>query len=289
MNILEKVKKTGLIFDGAMGSILIGKGLAVGEAPESWNLKHPDILRDIHRSYYDAGADVVSANTFGASPINLEKMGIGESVEDLNRAGVRIAKKVCGKGQYVAGDLGSLGGMLQPQGAISFERAVDCFSCQAGFLEAEGVDVFIIETSFDINVALAAMKAIQQVSSKPIFCTLTFKKMKKGFFTIFGNNPKDSMRALAEAGAAAVGANCSIGSDTMVALAAEIKNSVDIPVIIQPNAGMPEQAKDNLVVYPENKEFFAENIKKIKEVGVEIVGGCCGTTPVYIRRIREVI
>jgi len=210
-------------------------------------------------------------------------------VEDLIRAGVGIARKACGKGQYVAGDLGSLGGMLQPQGTISFEDAVDCFSYQAGFLEAEGVDVFIIETFFDINVALAAIKAIKRVSSKPIFCTLTFKKMKKGFFTIFGNNPKDSMRTLAGAGVAAVGANCSIGSDTMVALAAEIRKSVDIPIIIQPNAGMPEKIKDNRIFYPENEDFFAENIKKIKEVGVEIVGGCCGTTPAYIRRIKEVI
>ena len=289
MNILEKAKKNGLVFDGAMGSMLINKGLADGEASELWNLQHPDRILDIHKAYFTAGADVACANTFGASPINLAKRGIAESAEALNRAGVKIARKASGKGQYVAGDIGSLGGMLHPQGEISIKSAVDCFCRQAGFIEAEGVDVFIVETAFDINVALAAIKAIGQVSSKPIFCTLTFQKMKKGFFTIFGNTPKDSMRVLAEAGAAAVGANCSLGSDTMVALAAEIRSSVDVPVIIQPNAGMPETTTDNRIFYPEDKDVFAENIKKIKDLGVEIVGGCCGTTPAYIRRIKEII
>ena len=289
MDILEKIKKNGLVFDGAMGSMLISKGLIDGEASELWNVKHPDRILDIHNAYYAAGADVACANTFGASPINLAKRGIAESAEALNRAGVTLARKASGKGQYVAGDMGSLGGMLFPQGEISVESAIDSFCRQAGFIETEGVDVFIIETAFDINVALAAIKAIQQVSSKPIFATLTFQKMKKGFFTIFGNTPKESMRALAEAGAAAVGANCSLGSDTMVALAAEIRSSVDLPVIIQPNAGMPETGKDNRIFYPEDKDVFAENIKKIKDLGVEIVGGCCGTTPAYIRRIKEII
>lgn len=289
MNIIEKVRKNGLLFDGGMGSMLISRGLAEGEVPERWNLTHPDIISEIHRAYFDAGADVASANTFGASPLNLDHMGVSEKAEDLNRAAVRIARQAAGRGQYVAADFGSLGGMLEPQGTISVDRAVDSFRRQAGYLEAEGVDAFIVETVFDINVALAAIKAIQQVSRKPIFCTLTFKKMKKGFFTIFGDSPRKSMQTLAEAGAAAVGANCSIGSDSMLALAAEIKAGVDIPVMVQPNAGMPETSNGGGVVYPETEEFFAENIRKIKALGVEIVGGCCGTTPAYIRKIKEVI
>jgi len=279
MDILEKVRKEGLIFDGAMGSTLISRGLKGGEATELWNLKHPDIIMEIHRAYYEAGADVASANTYGASAIKLKKMGVTQSVEDVNRTGVQIAKEVCGKGQYVAGELGVLGDMLQPMGPISFDEAVDCFAQQAGFLEDEGVDVFLIETIFDINIALAAIKAVRSVSEKPIFCSLTFKKMKKGFFTIFGNKPEDSMKSLVEAGAAAVGANCSMGSKTMIGLAVEIKKTVNVPVIIQPNAGLPETAKGNSIFYPENETFFADSIKKIRKAGVEIVGGCCGTTP----------
>ena len=289
MNILEKDQKDGLILDGAMGSILISKGIKGAEAPELWNLTRPDIIRDIHRSYYDAGSDVASANTYGASSIKLKKMGVTQSVEDLNRAGVKIARQVCGPGQYVAGELGSLGDMLSPMGPVSFDEAVDCFAQQAGFLEDEGVDVFLIETIFDINIALAAIKAVRSVSDKPAFCSLTFKKMVKGFFTIFGSSPRDSMKLLGDAGASAVGANCTIGSNTMIDLAFEIKKNTDVPVIIQPNAGLPKVADNNAVFYPEDETFFACNIKAIKKIGVEIVGGCCGTTPEYIKKIKEII
>lgn len=289
MDILEKVQKNGLLLDGAMGSILISKGITGGEAPELWNFKHPDIIQDIHRAYYDAGSDVACTNTFGASAIKLKKMGVTQSVEDINRTGVRLAREVCGRGQYVAGELGSLGDMLQPMGPLSFTQAVDCFAQQAGFLEDEGVDVFLIETIFDINIAFAAIKAVRYVSKKPIFCSLTFKKMKKGFFTIFGSSPEGSMKSLADAGASAVGANCSMGSRTMIDLASEIKDIVHVPVIIQPNAGLPEITKNNTIFYPEDEIFYADNIKKIKELGVEIVGGCCGTTPEYIKKIKKII
>jgi len=289
MDILEKIRREGLIFDGAMGSMLISKGITGSEAPELWNLKYPDVIMDIHRAYYDAGSDVASANTYGASAIKLKKMGVTQSVEEVNRTGVRIAREACGKGQFVAGELGSLGDMLEPMGPVSFDEAVDCFAQQAGFLEDEGVDVFLIETIFDINIAFAAIKAVRSVSKKPVFCSLTFKKMKKGFFTIFGNSPKDSMNSLVDAGAFAVGANCSMGSRTMIDLAHEIRKGVDVPVIIMPNAGLPEAGKDNTVFYPEDEIFFADSIKKIRELGVEIVGGCCGTTPEYIKKIKEVI
>lgn len=289
MNILEKVQKEGLIFDGAMGSILISKGMTGSQATELWNLTHPNVIRDIHQAYYDAGSDVASANTYGACAIKLKKMGVTQSVEVLNRTGIQIARKACGRGQYVVGELGSLGDMLAPMGPVSFDQAVDCFAEQAGFIEDEGVDAFLIETIFDINIALAAIKAVRSVSEKSIFCSLTFKKMKKGFFTIFGNRPTDSMRTLVDAGASAVGANCTVGSNTMIDLAAEIKKSVDVPIIIMPNAGMPEVTRDNTIFYPEDETFFANNIRKIKALGVEIVGGCCGTTPQYIEKIKGLI
>jgi methionine synthase I (cobalamin-dependent) len=289
MEILERIKTQGLVFDGAMGSLLISKGIKGGEASEVWNLTRQDIIQDIHRAYFDAGADVACANTYCASPLKLEKMGVTQSVEALNRMGVRLARSVCGKGQYVVGELGALGDMLAPVGPVSFDRAVDNFAVQAGFLEDEGVDLFLIETIFDLNIALAAIRAVQSVSEKPIFCTLTFQQKAKGFFTIFGNTPKESMNSLVRAGACVVGANCSMGSDGMVDLAREIKQHVDVPVMIQPNAGLPETGKGNTTFYPEDAACFAANMKRIKDLGVEIVGGCCGTTPDYIRKIRETI
>jgi methionine synthase I (cobalamin-dependent) len=144
MNILEKVQKQGIVFDGAMGSMLISKGLKGGEATESWNLTHPNIIQDIHQAYYDAGADVACANTYGASAIKLKKMGVSESVAVVNRAGVRIAQKACGTGQYVAGDIGALGDLLQPMGPVSFDQAVDCFAQQAGVLEDEGGQYYFL-------------------------------------------------------------------------------------------------------------------------------------------------
>ena len=149
--------------------------------------------------------------------------------------------------------------------------------------------MFLIQTVFDLQEALAALEAVRSVSEKPVVCSLTFNQMKKGFFTLMGNPVEESMKKLRDSGASAVGANCSMGSDTMITLAQQIRQCVEIPVIIQPNAGMPQPQKDGTVTYPEDETFFAGNIKKIKNLGVEIVGGCCGTTPAFISKIKESI
>ncbi len=287
MNIMETIKSRGLLFDGAMGSMLIARGLEGGESPESWNLTHPDLIKEIHQAYFEAGADVASANTFGGTAMKLAKMGVTETMEEINRAAVRIAREACGPGQFVAGDFGDLGEMLAPMGPVTFDDAVAHFSDQAAVMADEGVDLFIIETVFDINQALAAIQAIRSVSEIPIACSLTFKETPKGFFTIFGNAPAESMKTLMNEGCSIVGANCAMGSDTMIRLAEEIKASVDIPVIIQPNAGLPETGPGQSVSYPEDEDFFAENIMKLKGLGIEVVGGCCGTTPDYIRTIKN--
>ncbi|MCG8566916.1 MAG: homocysteine S-methyltransferase family protein [Desulfobacterales bacterium] len=289
MDILEKVRTQGLILDGGMGSMLIARGLAGGESAEVWNLTRPDVIAEVHQLYYDAGSDVASVNTFGGSALKLQQMKVTETMEDINRAAVRIARSVCKPGQYVAGDIGTLGEMLAPMGPLKPEEAEAAFKEQAAILEDEGVDFFMVETIFDLNLALAAVRAVKSVSAKPVFSTMTFKETPKGFFTIMGNAPEASMKALVDEGASAVGANCSMGSDTMVTLAGQIRDSVDCPVVIQPNAGMPQTGENNTVFYPESEDFFAGNIKKIKDLGVEIVGGCCGTNPDYIRRVKEMI
>jgi methionine synthase I (cobalamin-dependent) len=216
-------------------------------------------------------------------------MGIKEGVETINTQAVKHAKAVAKPGQYVAGDLGPVGEMLAPMGRMTVERAKDIYAHQAGIIEAAGVDLFLIETIFDLNEAIAALAAVQAVSSKPVFCSLTFNQTKRGFFTLMGNPVESSMQQLRDAGAAAVGANCSLGSDGMIGLAEQIRESVDIPVIVQPNAGMPQTRPDGTAFYPEDEILFAKNIKKIKALGVDIVGGCCGTTPAFIHRIRDSI
>jgi len=288
-SVIEVIKNRGLIFDGGMGSMLIKEGLEGGESPEVWNLTRPDIIKKIHKAYFKAGADVATTNTFGASALKLEQMGVSHSMEEINRAGVELARSVCSQGQFVAGDMGSTGEMLPPMGTLARKDAVKAFADQAEILDHAGVDFLLVETMLDINLALAAVKGIRSVSEKPIFCTLTFNKMKKGFFTLMGNDVKGSMAALVDAGVSVIGANCSMGSDTMVELAGDIKQNSDALIMIQPNAGLPRTRKDNSIFYPEDKAYFAHNIKKIKELGIEIVGGCCGTTPEYIQKIKETL
>ena len=289
MDVFEKMKRHGLIFDGGMGSMLIDQGLQGGEAPELWNLTHPDRILKIHQNYVDAGADVVSTNTFGATASKLAHMGVTQSGEDINRAGVRLARQASSEGQYVAADCGALGEMLAPMGPLSENEAKAEFTHQAAILEEAGVDLFIIETIFDLRIAICALRAIRSVSEKPIICSMTFQQTPKGFFTLVGNPPEQSMIRLVEAGAWAVGANCSLGSEAMVDLAARLRKSVDVPIIIQPNAGMPERTPDGQVFYPEDATHFTANIVKIKELGVEMVGGCCGTTPEYIKRMKAAL
>ena len=287
MEIINKIEKEGLIFDGGMGSMLIARGLKGGEVCEKWNIDHPEIVQAIHQAYFDAGADVVTTNTFGATSFKLARMGVKDSVEAINCAAINNAKAVARPGQYIAGELGPLGEMFSPMGTMTFDKAREIYTHQAEIIEAEGVDVFLIQTVFDLQEALAALEAVQAVSSKPAICSLTFNQMKKGFYTLVGNSVAESMKKLRDCGASVVGANCSMGSDIMIQLAQEIRQSVEIPVIVQPNAGMAQAGNDGTVFYPEDETFFAENIKRMRDLGIEVVGGCCGTTPEFIRAIKD--
>lgn len=287
MDIMERVRTRGLVLDGALGTQLMARGFKGDEAAEAWNLDHPEVIRSIHRAYFEAGSDVATANTFGATEFKLKKTGNQDRMEAINRAGVRLARAAAPAGQYIAGELGPLGEMLAPMGTMTEDLASELFKKQAAILEDEGVDYFIIQTMFDLNEALIIVAAVQAVSSKPVFCGLTFQETKKGFFTLMGNPVGQSMQQLRDAGAAVVGANCAMGSDMMVDLAREIRESVEIPVTIQPNAGMPQTDAAGNTTYPETVDYFVENILKIKALGVEVVGGCCGTNPEYIQKIRE--
>ena len=288
MNILDKVKKDGLIFDGAMGSMLIAAGLKGGKVSELWNLEHPEIIEGIHKAYLDAGSHVAVSNTFGASPFKLKKLGIEADPEELNRIGVDIARRAAGPDRYVAVDMGPLGEMLQPAGLLTASDARAHYAEQVAFFADAEIDCFILETFFDLNEILAAVQAIRSLSDLPVFATMTFQKKPGGFFTLMGNKPVDSLKQLKDAGASVVGANCSLASDLMIDLAQEIRDGIDGPVMIQPNAGAPETVGDK-VVYPETVEFFSDNIVTLKKIGIDVVGGCCGTTPEFIRAIAEKI
>ncbi|HPC36523.1 MAG TPA: homocysteine S-methyltransferase family protein [Candidatus Marinimicrobia bacterium] len=288
MDILARIKEAGLLFDGAFGSLLMLRGLPEGILPELWCLEHPKVVTGIHADYVAAGADVLTTNTFGTSPLKLQKAGLEKRAAEINRRMVAMARVAAKPTTLIAGNIGPTGEMLAPFGKLSIEEATANYAEQARFLDAAGVDLFIIETMFDLNEALAALKGIQQVSAKPIFATMTFVESPTGFVTIMGNSVEESMHQLIEAGATAFGANCSIGSEKMVSLAQIIRSAVSVPVVIQPNAGIPI-LQNGLLHYPEDVAFYTRNIVTIKEAGVEIVGGCCGTTPEYIRAIRQAL
>lgn len=284
MDLLQRIRTRGLVFDGAMGSMLIMEGLADGRVSEIRTLENPAVVEKIHRAYFAAGADVVTTNTFGGSPLKLKKAGLADRCEEINRRAVRLARRAAGAGGLVAADVGPCGSMLAPFGDVDPVEAQAGFRRQAAYLAAEGPDLFVVETMFDLAESLAALRGIREASGLPVFATLTFQSMPKGFATLMGNRVAAGMQALVDAGAMAVGANCSMGSDAMVALAADIRAATEAPVMIQPNAGMPA-AKGSEVFYPEDEATFAANLRAIRELGVEIVGGCCGSTPDYIRRV----
>jgi len=288
MDLLKKISADGLIFDGAMGTMLIQEGLTGGKASDFWNLDKPEVIEKIHKSYFDSGSDIVTTNTFGGTKIKLKKAGLETHFEEINKNAVSIAKSAAGNEKFVAGDIGPTGEMLYPLGTTTVNDVYDAFLEQATILNDAKVDAFIIETMFDINESKAAIKAVRSISDLPIFATLTFNYANDNFATMMGNLAVDSLKEMLDLGANVVGANCSLGSDKMVLLAEILNNQLDGLKIIQPNAGMPE-TKDGQLFYPENEAMFADNILKIKNFGVNIVGGCCGTTPDYIAKIKELI
>jgi 5-methyltetrahydrofolate--homocysteine methyltransferase len=288
MTILEQVRTTGLLMDGAMGSRLIQKGMESDIVPEIMNLEKPDVVLEVHREYLAAGADVITTNTFGGTRLKLKKAGAAHLTAKVNQRACQIARQAAGKTHYVAGNLGPLGEMLEPFGTLTQDEARENFQEQARLLAESGVDFFIIETMFDVRECQAAIRGARAVSDLPIFATMTFEENPSGFCTIVGNFAPESMQMLAQAGADAVGANCSIGSDAMIELAEVIRQSIALPVVIQPNAGIPE-VRNGILIYPETPAEFAKNLKAVRDLGVEIVGGCCGTTPEYIRAIRQLI
>ena len=285
-SILDLAKNRLVLFDGGMGSTIVSLGLPEGECPESWNLTHSEAIGDIHRKNLEAGADVIETNTFGANRLRLASFGYGDQVEEINARAVQIAKKVCPEDKFVAGDIGPCGVFLKPVGKFSIEELEESFLEQVKVLANAEVDLFSIETIYDLREALAAVKATKLVSDLPVFVSMTFDKKPRGYLTMMGNSIPECAKELEKAGADVVGANCTLGSDAMIELAEELRKSTDLPIIIQPNAGKPELIQGELA-YPRDSESFAEDMKTIADAGANFVGGCCGTTPEFIREIHR--
>ena len=269
-----------LVFDGAMGTMLQEAGLKAGELPELLNFSHPETVTAIHRAYVEAGADVISANTFGA---NAHKLGDVASVEDVFAAAIACARK--SGARYVAADIGPIGALLKPLGTMDFDEAYDLFAQQARAAQAAGADLFVVETMTDLLEAKAAVLACLECTELPVVATMTFGE---DGCTFLGTSPEICAMTLSALGVQAVGINCSLGPDALAPLLARMAPFARVPLMVQANAGLP-RIEDGRTLYDIDAEAYAHAAEALLDAGATIVGGCCGTSPDYIARIRALV
>ena len=278
-NIMDRIGREWLFFDGGTGSILQEKGLQPGELPETWNLLHPDRILDLHRGYLEAGADIYNTNTFGAN-----RLKFPENLDEIVTAAVKLAKEArtqAGRDEdaYVALDIGPTGKLLAPMGDLSFDDAVDIFGEVVRIGAREGADLVLIETMNDSYEAKAAVLAAKENCDLPVFITCVFDCSGK---MLTGGTPESVVAMLEGLGVDALGVNCSLGPAQMIPIVERLVNAAHVPVLVNPNAGLPKSV-DGKTVYDVGPEEFAGYMKQIAALGAAAVGGCCGTTPDYIR------
>ena len=284
MNITEYLKNNIVYLDGGMGTILQSKGLKPGEYPELWNISHPEVIREIHKSYYDAGSNVVSTNTFGA---NLLKF-TAEELDEIVRAAVENVK--CARDEsastqekFIALDIGPSGRLLKPYGDFDFEDAVSLFAETVKLGVKYGVDLVYIETMNDSYETKAALLAAKENCDLPVFVSNAYGEDGK---LMTGASPEAMAAMLEGMGADAIGANCSLGPKQLVEVVKKLLKVSSLPVILKPNAGLPK-CVDGKTVYDVTPTQFGDDVAELIKCGVRVAGGCCGTTPEYIKQLVE--
>lgn len=284
MEIKEYLKDNLLIFDGAMGTMLQKEGLPIGDNPEIFGMKNPDKLLKIHKKYLDAGCNVLTTNTFGCNELKIDKLGY--KVEEIIDNAILIARQaICesdkSKPRFVALDIGPIGEMLEPMGTLSFDKAYEIFKRQAIQGEKSGADLIIIETMMDLYEAKAAVLAVKENTSLPVICTMTFDENGRSFT---GCLPQAMVATLEGLGVDALGVNCSLGPKQLLPIVKIITELSSVPVIVQANAGLPIIENNKTIYKMTAKEFF-QGIKEFVDLGVSIIGGCCGTNEIFINEI----
>lgn len=270
--------KEFVLLDGAMGTLIQKSGVEYDSVPETLNITHPKLIESFHRAYVQAGADVVYANTFGANAYKLKESGY--TVEEIIGAGVSNAKEaVKGTGALVALDLGPIGQLMEPAGAMTFEQAYDYYKQQ--IIAGKDADLIVFETMTDLFELKAAVLAAKENSDKPIITTMSFEASGRTFTGVL---PACAAVTLTGLGVDAVGVNCSLGPAELEPIIAEMSRYTELPLVIKANAGLPDPSSNEYDVFPDD---FAESVQKLLKYGVKIIGGCCGTTPEYIEKVRK--
>jgi len=284
---LEALKQRVLVCDGAMGTMLYGRGVFINRCFESLTLSDPGLVRDVHEQYLRAGADVIETNTFGANRMKLRAFGLGNRVAEINRAAVALAREARaaaagGPRAYIAGAMGPLGVRVEPWGKTGVDEAEALFREQAEALASGGVDLFMLETFRDLNEIGAAIAAVRSVSDLPIVAQMTTEE--EGL-TLDGIPPEQFAPALVARGADIVGLNCSVGPAPMLETLERMTEVVGVPLAAQPNAGKPRDIEGRNL-YLCSPDYMASYARRFVALGVRLVGGCCGTTPEHIRQIH---
>jgi 5-methyltetrahydrofolate--homocysteine methyltransferase len=278
-----------VLFDGGMGTLLQERGLEGGGPGELWNVEHPDIIRKIHTEYAEAGARVLTTNTFGGTEPRLTMHGLGDRVHELNEAAASIAHEVAQQhGAYVAGDLGPTGELMFPMGTMDEEQATALFEAQLRGLVAGGIDLVLIETMSDLSEVKAAIAAAEKVAPNlPIVATLSFDT---NLHTMMGVAPAQAVSELDETSADAVGANCGRGLaelESIMTAMVDVRRD-DLLLVGQSNAGLPHLVGDQFV-YDASIEDVAAHAVRLRELGIDLIGSCCGSTPAFTAAMRDAL
>lgn len=286
----ELVQSKIVVLDGATGSNLQKRGMPAGICPELWIVENRQVMKQLQMEYIEAGTDILYAPTFGCNRIKLREYGLEDRIVELNQKLVGICREAIEEANanrpvYMAGNLTMTGEQLAPLGSMQFEELVDIYKEQVKLLEAAGVDLIVVETMMSLQECRAAVLAIKEVCDLPIMVTLTFNEDER---TLFGTDAKTSIIVLQNLGADAVGLNCSTGPDKMHRMVADMRRVANVPIIVKPNAGLPELV-DGETVFNMEPEVFAREMEVLLEQGVSIVGGCCGTTPEHIRMLAAMV
>jgi len=273
------------VLDGAMGTMLYGKGFFLNVCYDELNLKQPKLIQEVHEAYVRAGAELIETNTFGANPKKLASYGLADDTEKINTAAARLARAAAGDRVSVLGAVGPLGVRIEPFGPTSREEAFTFFRRQVDGLLAGGVDGFILETFSDLDEIHAALRAVRSACDLPAITQMT---IGTDGLTHYGTDPETFAKQLAEWGADVIGVNCSVGPAGVLEAVERIVKATDRPISAVPNAGLPKDVGDRQI-YLASPEYMASYARRMIEAGARFVGGCCGTTPEHIKKMRDYI